>query len=491
MSKRIIGGVLCALLLWSAVSGAAFASEEISGEVPPAEEAEPAPAEEFPEADEAPVPETGAGDVLPMTDIDLTGMDPEDPLYNRALLQLDAASYGSTYSAFQTRALENETLRYGIDVSAWQATINWTKVAQSGVEFAFIRGAYRTVSSGVINQDGRFIEYIRGAKAAGIKVGVYIFSQAITVTEAVEEADYLINLVRGYDLDLPLVFDLEHYTGGRFTNAKLTRRQVTDMCLAFCERVENAGYEALVYSNPSMLNNDMYASELDRLWLANYITKTSYTGHHYEFWQCSDRGSISGIDGAVDLDFWFQPNAVSAPKDPFIDVRLSDWFYVPVMACYEAGVVNGMTKTTFEPGENASRGQVVTMLYRMAGEPEWTQSAGFADLTKDYYKDAVNWAAEAGIVQGYSDTRFGPERDITREELVTVLHRLCGEPEAGGDLSEFADADAVHDWAQDAMAWAVETGLVTGYEDGTLRPRVNANRAVVCTLLARLAELAD
>ena len=524
MKKRFISGILCLLLL-AALWAPALAAEEVSGEPEAAGEAtvpvepeteEPAAEEsalpgEAPDpvgeedAAEEPIGETALGSELPLAELpDTLIVDLEDdPMTERAMRQRMDGAYGSTWSAFTTRALDNETLRRGIDVSAWQDTINWTKVKAAGVEFVFIRGAYRGSSTGKINTDGRFVDYIRGAKAAGLKVGVYIFSQAITVKEAEEEADYLIKLVSGYDIDLPLVYDLEHYSGGRFTNAKLSRRAVTDMCLAFCRRVESAGYDSLVYSNPSMLNNEMYASELGSLWLANYITKTGYSGHKYEFWQCSDHGSVNGISGNVDLDFWFQPNTVQstpAPTPtpeptpdpdagPFADVKKSDWFYDAVMEAYEAGIVKGMSSSTFAPGGTTTRGQLVTMLHRMAKEPAWTVEAGFTDLTQDYYRAAVCWAAEQGIVKGYSETTFAPERSITREELVTVLYRMAGEPETAGDISSYTDAGEVHSWAADAMAWAVENKLVTGYEDGTLRPRLDASRAVVCTILMRFGAL--
>lgn len=519
MKKRFISGMI-SLLLLAALWAPAFAAEEVSGEPEAVVSETPVPLEVEPEepaeeetaaveaeesAAEAPVPETGVGGELPIAELpDTLVVDLEDdPMTERAMQQRMDGAYGSTWSAFTTRSLDNETLRKGIDVSAWQDTINWTKVKAAGVEFVFIRGAYRGASTGKINTDGRFVDYIRGAKAAGLKVGVYIFSQAVTVKEAEEEADYLVKLVSGYEIDLPLVFDLEHYSGGRFSNAKLSRRAVTDMCLAFCARVESQGYDSMVYSNPSMLNNEMYASELGRLWLANYTTKTGYTGHKYEYWQCSDHGSVNGISGNVDLDFWFEPNALQstpAPTPtpvptpdpdagPFADVKKSDWFYDAVMEAYETGVVRGMTSTTFVPGATTTRGQLVTMLHRMAKEPAWTTEAGFTDLTQEYYRNAVCWAAEQGIVKGYSETTFGPERPVTREELVTVLYRMAGEPETSGDISSYADAEEVHSWAADAMAWAVENGLVTGYEDDTLRPRLEANRAVVCTILMRFGAL--
>ena len=513
MKRRIIGGVLCALLLWSALSATAFASEEpatepafsveetelaedpacaeAGGEVlTETAEALPEETEEAPE--EAPAPEQGGEAALPLSASSvLEYFDPEDPMYERAMRQLDGA-YGSTYSAFVTRSLNGETLRKGIDVSAWQGTINWTKVAASGVEFVYIRAAFR-YGSGRLATDGYFTSNIRGAKAAGLKVGVYVFSQAITTDEAVTEAEYLMDLIEGYDVDLPLVYDLEHLSGGRFSNANLSRRAVTDLCLAFCRRVEQAGYESMVYSNPSMLNNEMYASELGRLWLANYTTQTSYTGHAYEYWQCSDKGVVDGVDGNVDLDFWFQPNSSltvsSGSSGPFSDVKERDWYYSVVVEAYEKKIVNGMTSTTFEPNGTATRGQVVTMLYRLAEEPAWTNRTEFTDLTQSYYKDAVYWAAEQKVVEGYPGNLFRPEKPITRQELVTILYRMAGEPSASGSLASYADAKDVQKWAEDAMLWATEKGIVTGYTDGTLRPCGQATRAEVCAILMRYSAL--
>lgn len=416
--------------------------------------------------------------------------DPDDPLYERymqeTVLQLDGAGT-KTWSNFTTRTVaENETLRRGIDVSSWQRDINWTKVKAAGVEFAILRCAYRGVSSGKIVEDGYFKSYIRGAKAAGIRVGVYIFSQAITVEEALEEADYMLNLVRDYDIDLPLVFDLEHYSGGRFSNAKLSKQTVTDMCNAFCERVEAAGYESMVYFNPSNLTQDVYPSQIGRLWLAHYTTKTSYTARGYEYWQCSSDGTVNGISGAVDLDFWFEPDN----DNPFSDVSRNAWYYDAVVDAYKGGLVNGMSDTKFEPNGKSTRAQVVMILYRMQGTPTVSTTAGFTDLTRKWYRDAINWAVEENIVKGVSDTRFSPDKAITREDLVTILYRVAGEPATEYDLSGYADAEAVHSWAAQAMAWAVETGVISGYENNTIRPLNKTTRAELCTILLRFSALA-
>lgn len=462
-------------------TAAAEAGTEEAGE--PAEEPEE-PAEEEPVEESEEALSGGAADEF---------ADPEDPLYARMTARLDGA-YGTKHSEFVTRALNNETLYKGIDVSSWQGAINWNEVKAAGIEFVFIRCGYRGLTSGKVTQDGRFTDYIYGAKAAGLKVGVYIFSQAITKAEAVEEAEFVLKMVSGYSIDLPLVFDLEHCSGGRFTAAGLSKRENTDMAIAFCQRIEQAGYQSMVYSNPSMLRNDFYPNELGRLWLANFTTQTEYTARGYEYWQCSDIGTVSGISTAVDLDFWFKPSGAGVtqpvtPSSQFTDVTASDWYYDTVMRAYQAGIVKGMTDTSFQPKGTATRGQVVTMLYRMEGSPSWSKAASFTDLTQSYYVDAVSWAAEKGVVSGYSATSFGPGKAITRQELVAILYRMSGSPGVQADLTAYGDASAVGTWAREAMTWAVEKGIITGYEDNTLRPGANASRAEVCTILMRYAAL--
>lgn len=508
MVKQIIGALLAILLLTGMAPGV-FASEEpeilaeAAVEAVPEEnptEPEETVAAEIPteeseqETSEVFVAEASSEDAeeLPTVYTLPSGeeiiVDPEDPLYWEKMprdgVLLSAWNEIETYKSFSPREVEGETVRPGIDVSSWQGTINWEKVADAGVEFVFIRGAYRGTSTGALGKDGRFEEYLEKATAAGLKVGVYIYSQAITEKEAREEAEYLLNLLDGRYIELPLVIDYEYYGyGGRLYNAKLTDRQRTDICLAFCEAVESAGYDAMVYGNASMLGDDMYAEELERVWLAHYTKKTGYKGE-YEFWQCSASGSISGISGNVDLDFWFDEG-----DDLFSDVTERDWFYNTVMAAYDNGIVSGMGDGTFAPYDKALRGQVVTMLHRIMGKPAAESVAGFTDLTADYYIEAVNWAVETGVVKGYSETEFGPDGCITRQDLVTLLYRMEQSPESGGDLSGYTDASDVRDYALNAMKWAVEKGIINGYEDNTLRPAGEATRAEVCAVLMRYIDL--
>ena len=243
---RWIRALCVMLVLCMTVTGGVFASEE-----PAAGSAE----EICPEEADAKAENDAGETAAEITGVPAEEAEPEeppipgeedgDPMALRRAMQVDGGT--KRYSDFTTRALNNETLRKGVDVSNWQGSINWKKAAADGVEFAIIRAAYRTYGSGALYKDSYFDANIRGAQAAGIRVGVYIFSQAITKKEAREEADFILKMVKGYDIDLPLVFDLEHYAGGRFSNAGLSRRQITDIFKAFCARIEKVfGQYAIV-----------------------------------------------------------------------------------------------------------------------------------------------------------------------------------------------------------------------------------------------------
>lgn len=195
----------------------------------------------------------------------------------------------------------------GIDVSKWNKTIDWSKVKAAGVEFAFVRVGFRGYESGGLGSDEYAADNMKNAAAAGVKIGAYIFSQAITTKEAVEEADYVLEKVKGYNITMPLVFDFEYYDGGRLEKANLSRRKQTDICLAFCDRIKEAGYTPAVYANKSMLSSDLYAEEISAkylIWLAHYTSKTDYSGE-YSYWQYTSSGSVNGISGNVDMNYWY------------------------------------------------------------------------------------------------------------------------------------------------------------------------------------------
>lgn len=192
--------------------------------------------------------------------------------------------------------------RAGIDVSKWNKDIDWARVKAAGVDFAIIRCGYRGSSSGVLVEDPYFLKNIEGAKANGISVGVYFFTQATTEVEAVEEASMAVSLCRDYNLDYPIFIDTEG-AGGNGRADGLGVRERTAVCRAFCETVESAGLDAGVYASRNWWYNNLTASELApyTTWLAEYRSEPLYTGK-YQIWQYTSNGSVDGIDGRVDLN---------------------------------------------------------------------------------------------------------------------------------------------------------------------------------------------
>ena len=178
---------------------------------------------------------------------------------------------------------------------------------------------------------------------------------------------------------------------------------------------------------------------------------------------------------------------------PFPDVAEGDWFYDAVRYAYENGLMDGVGDNLFAPNSETTRAQLVTILYRLEGEPEVSGTSGFTDVEAGtWYTDAVAWAAANGIVNGVSETEFAPGKDITREQLATILFRYAEakgyDVSARADLSAYPDADQIQSYATESVAWAVAEGLIQGFEDNTLRPAGNATRAQIATILMRFCE---
>lgn len=177
---------------------------------------------------------------------------------------------------------------------------------------------------------------------------------------------------------------------------------------------------------------------------------------------------------------------------PFTDVHESDWFYDDVVFAYENGLFSGTTATTFSPYAPMTRAMLVTVLYRLEGEPAVTGRSGFSDVTiGSYYEVAVTWAADNGIVNGTSATTFSPSENVTREQMAAILCRYAQYKQYGtsasASLSAFSDAAAVSTYAKAPLSWAVAEKLVNG-TDGKLLPRASATRAQVAAILHRFVE---
>lgn len=188
----------------------------------------------------------------------------------------------------------------GIDVSKWNGTIDWKAVKNSGISYVIIRCGYRGSSEGRLIEDSRFEANIKGATEAGLKIGVYFFTQAVSEVEAVEEASMVLEQIKNYRLSYPVFLDVET-SGGR--GDALDRNERTAVCKAFCQTIESAGYTAGVYSNKVWMEGKINASELGsyKIWLAQYAATPTYAGR-YDMWQYRATGSVSGITGNVDLN---------------------------------------------------------------------------------------------------------------------------------------------------------------------------------------------
>jgi len=221
--------------------------------------------------------------------------------YNTDLFVLDGSTMYYNDPAYSTAL--------GIDVSSYQGEeIDWAKVAASGIEFVMLRIGFRGYATGTLNLDSCFQKNLAGAKAAGLKVGAYYFSQAVSTQEAIEEAQFALQALAGQMLDYPLVYDWETISSSDARTKDLDNTTLTDCAIAFCENVRAYGYTPMVYYNSPV---GYLHYQLDRLtaydvWYAQYASApTMY--YNYRIWQYSDSGTVPGIPGKVDMNIAFLP----------------------------------------------------------------------------------------------------------------------------------------------------------------------------------------
>lgn len=191
-------------------------------------------------------------------------------------------------------------MKKGIDVSKYQGNIDWDKVKQSGVEFAILRIGF---GKNAKQKDQTFERNFSECKRVGIPVGIYLYSYALTEAAAVEEAKNCLNWLAGRKLELPIYFDIEDKTQQGFSKEILT-----NMCKAFCNEIEKAGYWAGVYANKYWLTEKLNRAELEKeytIWVAQYSSKNTYAGK-YDIWQYSSKGTVPGIVGNVDMNYMYK-----------------------------------------------------------------------------------------------------------------------------------------------------------------------------------------
>lgn len=197
----------------------------------------------------------------------------------------------------------------GIDVSHWNNNINWSAVRSAGYEFAFVKVSGTSIASFSLYQDSKFRQNLSGAAAAGLKVGAYHFSQALNTAEAAAEANYICDLLAGYSISMPVVIDYEWESSYRLADGGDYNNR-TAVCAQFCETVRSRGYTPCIYANDSCCKNNINAAGLtatgaNKLWVARYSSNFPSCSASVDYWQYSSKGSVPGIAGNVDMNWWY------------------------------------------------------------------------------------------------------------------------------------------------------------------------------------------
>ena len=206
----------------------------------------------------------------------------------------------------------------GIDVSKWQGLINWQMVANDGIHYVFIRVGNRGLSKGTISKDAYFDRNIQGALAVGLKVGVYFFSSSVNEKEAIEEANFVIENIKGYDITMPVVFDFEGFSNKENRNYGMTKEQITNNCIAFQNVIKSHGYTCLLYGSQAYISKKFDLEKLtEPLWVARYASSTkplsdekyfpkvSGYGDRIAIWQYASCGTVSGINAKCDMNYMY------------------------------------------------------------------------------------------------------------------------------------------------------------------------------------------
>ena len=252
--------------------------------------------------------------------------------YSQSFLSSSFLTEGAYTNAsyYHKAAYKNYQLFHGIDVSWWQAQgkkttlLDWSKIHDAGIDFAFVRVASRDSKDGSVYEDTAADSHIKAALKNNVNVGLYVFSQALTEKEAQEEAEFLLKQIKkyGWDVTLPLVIDRENGSYNRLVGGKLSKTKETAICQAFADTVAKAGYQASVYASYAWVKSYINTDKLENcgIWIARYnntTTSNSKSGtayadvpYDYDFWQYSSTAKVDGYSGSLDTNFWYKDTSI-------------------------------------------------------------------------------------------------------------------------------------------------------------------------------------
>lgn len=391
-----------------------------------------------------------------------------------------------------------DPVAYGIDVSRWQSEVDFQAVKADGIDFVILRIGYWDT------KDANFDKYYTDAKAAGLDVGVYIYSYSASVADAAFEAANVLSWIGEKSLEYPVYYDIEDEV-----QSPLTNKERTALCLEFARVITEAGYLPGVYASENWFKNYLERESLIHLplWLAKW-TKDSTAkpdpGEPYGLWQYTDKGEVDGIKYSVDMDVsyvdypaYIKENNLNGyvkpvlPNEtPYTDISSGAWYYPYVKYTYDMGIMNGMSPTAFAPEVSVSRGMFVTVLGRMSGADTslYTESPFLdVDMTA-YYGPYVCWAYEKGITDGMGRDMFSPDTLITREQMCKMMAGYLAY--MGVSLSpateSFTDDESIAGWAKEYVYLLVGGGIINGVAPGVFSPKSDATRAQCAAIIQRI-----
>ncbi len=384
----------------------------------------------------------------------------------------------------------------GVDVSEHNGTIDWAAAKDDGIDFAIIRVGRIIHSSNDARLDYQFERNASECERVGVPYGIYIYSYATNTDQASREADFVIEALRGYDVSLPVYYDLEESSLESTSNRSL----LASLASTFCNKVKDAGYDVGVYANLNWWNNYLTDSVFDQWdrWVAQWPATTSseqrkkceYTGT-LRIWQCAgdEYGLVNGITTATDLDLLMDYPFGADPNAWYVTEGAYD--YVT-----SNGLITGYSSINWGGNDSLTRGQLATILWRMSGKPIVEGAQSFDDVNySEYYGDAINWARSVGVITGYYDDgqyrTFGPEDAVSRQDFATMLARYASNVNGYNTWSNCealdakVDSDQVADYARESMGWAVDKGIINGQGGVYLAPYTNASRAEAASMVYR------
>ncbi len=376
----------------------------------------------------------------------------------------------------------NDIILNGIDISDWQGDIDFNAVKESGIDIVYIKAGQGGYEDQLLESN------YNKAKAAGLNIGFYYYLTATNTEQAKAQANNFAEILQGKDTDSLPAMDFESF-------GSLSQQEINEIAITFMETLAQAtGKTPIIYSD--LYNaRDLFDAQLAAypLWIAEYGPSSPGDPGKWDSWvgfQYSSSGSVPGINGNVDLDKFTADALIKI--DGFVDIADS-WAEEDIVFMVKEKLMDGTSSLLFSPDLALNRAMMVTILWRIEGQPTTTTEIPFTDVTTgEYYTEAVGWAYDNNIVEGTSSDLFSPALAATREQLATILYRYSEykgyDTSINGSLDEFTDADQVSTYAITPMEWAVGTKLLLGEADNLLLPQGITTRAQAAAIFHRFIE---